>query len=60
MLPTTYTVEELEPVLKLKAAAIQRLIRKGTLPGRKIGKQFVVMEQNVRLFLEQQDKRRSY
>ncbi len=48
----TFTINELEPILRLKPRAIRRLINHGQLQARLVGRQFLVSEALLRQFLE--------
>lgn len=48
----TYTLKELEPILKRKAKTIKDYIKDGELEATKIGKGYIITEENVREFLE--------
>ncbi len=48
---TTYTVEELVPVLRMSKRAIRKLFTSGRLRGLWVGRQYLTTEECVRLFL---------
>ncbi len=52
----TYTVAELTPVLKLKERAIRNLLASGKLPGRRIGRQWIVSECSLHAFLGEREQ----
>ena len=47
----TYTVDELVPVLKMKKRAVRQLLTDGKIPGRLVGRQWLVTDEAVRVFL---------
>ena len=48
----TYTVADLETLLKIKKRAIRRLLADGELRGRFVGRQWIVTEDSLKSFLE--------
>ena len=48
----TYTVADLETLLKIKKRAIRRLLAGGELRGRFVGRQWIVTEDSLKSFLE--------
>ena len=48
----TYTVKELEPILKRKSKTIKRYIKDGELEAIRIGKGYIITEEKVREFFE--------
>lgn len=48
----TYTIKELEPILKRKAKTIKKYIEDGVLPATKIGKGYIITEDNILEMLE--------
>jgi excisionase family DNA binding protein len=49
---TVYTIPELIPILRLKKRAIRKLIAEGELPARLIGRQWLVREEDLKMFLD--------
>ena len=47
----TYTIKELEPILKRKSKTIKRYIKDGELEATKIGKGYIITEEDVKEFL---------
>jgi excisionase family DNA binding protein len=48
----TYTIEELQPILRLKKRAIRKIIAEGELPARMIGRQWLVREEDLKMALD--------
>lgn len=48
----TYTIKELEPILKRKSKTIKRYIKDGVLEATKIGKSYIITEENIREMLD--------
>jgi len=48
----TYTIKELEPILKRKAKTIKEYIKEGELEATKIGKGYIITEESVNQLLE--------
>lgn len=51
MLPDLLTVEDLAPRLKVTPGAVRRLLRTGVLPGRKVGRRWIVERRGLLLAL---------
>jgi excisionase family DNA binding protein len=49
---TVYTISELIPILRLKKRAIRKLIAECELPARLIGRQWLVREEDLKMFLD--------
>lgn len=49
---TIYTIPELIPILRLKKRAIRKLIAEGELPARLVGRQWLVREEDSKMFLD--------
>lgn len=49
---TAYDVEDLAKLLQLTPITIRQYIREGRLPGRKFGKKWYVLEEDVRAAIE--------
>ena len=49
---TAYDVEDLAKLLQLTPITIRQYIREGRLPGRKFGKKWYVLEEDVRTAIE--------
>lgn len=49
----TYTIKELEPILKRKYKTILKYIRKGTLPSSQINGRYYVTDEDIKIFLEE-------
>jgi excisionase family DNA binding protein len=52
MAVTVYTIPELIPVLRMKKRAIRKLIAEGELPARLVGRQWLVREEDLKMFLD--------
>lgn len=48
----TYTIKELEPILKRKSKTIKKYIKDGELEAIKIGKGYIVEEESIKEFLK--------
>ena len=49
-----YTVQEVAEILKVSAYTVQEKLRKGIIPGMKIGKFWRITENQLKQFLEKQ------
>lgn len=49
----TYTIKELEPILKRKPKTITKYIKEGKLPSSKLNGRYWITEEDVKLFLEE-------
>jgi excisionase family DNA binding protein len=52
----TYTVADLETLLKIKKRSIRKFLINGELGGRFVGRQWIVTEDSLKAFLELSDK----
>jgi hypothetical protein len=55
MAVTIYTIPELIPILRMNKRAIRKLIRSRSLLGRLVGRQILVTEEALRMFLKAPD-----
>ena len=47
LLPDLLVVEDLAPFLRISAAGVRRLLREGVLPGRRVGRRWVIERQTL-------------
>lgn len=50
---TTYTIKELEPILKRKYKTILKYVRKGLLPSSQINGRYVITDNDIQIFLKE-------
>ena len=49
----TYTIKELEPILKRKSKTILKYVKKGILPSSQVNGRYYVTDNDIKIFLEE-------
>ena len=52
-----YDIKEVSEMLKISIRTLQRYVREGKLKGSKIGTHYVITEEDLKSFLEEQSKK---